>query len=95
MLIVVMAKSSLFEYFVNIIVFGKSDDLTFVTTPWLKRYLERKRNTAKIRSIGVIANFLFLYISHFLRYLHHILREEVKLDVSGCRRITRLQTSLV
>ena len=26
-----MAKSSLFEYFVNIIVFGKSDDLAIVT----------------------------------------------------------------
>ena len=39
-----MATLSLFEYFVNIVVFDKSTDLTFVTFPKLKRYLKRKRN---------------------------------------------------
>ena len=45
MLIVMMAKLSLFEYFVNIIVPTRSEGLAFDTFTWLKRYLKHKANS--------------------------------------------------
>ena len=44
----------------------------------------------KISNIGIIANFLFLYISSFLLNLQYIymMLVNVKLNISGCDRIT-------
>ena len=44
--------------------------------------------TDKIGNIGVIAKFVFLYISSFVLNLQHIMLVNVKLDISGCNRIT-------
>ena len=38
--------------------------------------------THKIGNIGIIANTVFRYICSFLLYLHHMMLENVKLDVS-------------
>ena len=63
-----MANLSLFEYFVNIIVFAKNDDLAIVTFAKLKRYLPQTHTQLERihqrRSLG-------------LRYISSVLRVEI------------------
>ena len=42
----------------------------------------------KVGNVGVIANFIFLYISSFLLYLHQLMLVNVKLEIKGWMRIT-------
>ena len=42
----------------------------------------------KVGNIGINANFVFLFICSFLPYSYHVLLVNVKLDVTGYKRIT-------
>ena len=42
----------------------------------------------KIGNIGINANFVFSYICSFLLYFYHMISVNIKLDVSGYKRIT-------
>ena len=46
--------------------------------------------TNKIGNIAIMVNFVFQNIRGFLLYLHNMLLVNVKLDVSGCKRISFL-----
>ena len=48
----------------------------------------------KIDNVGIIANFVFPYICHFLLYFYHMMFVNGKLDISGCKSST-FQGSLV
>ena len=43
--------------------------------------------THKIANIGIIANFVFLYICSFLLYLHYVMLVNVTLDISGYKQV--------
>ena len=43
--------------------------------------------TPQVGNIGIIANFVFQYIGSFLHYLQYVTLGNVKLDVSGNKRI--------
>ena len=49
----------------------------------------------KIGNVGIIAKFVFPHICSFLLYLQHMMLVNIKLDISGCNRVTRLQSSLI
>ena len=55
-----MATFSIFEYFVNIIIFSKSDDLTLATFAQHQRYLKRKRKL-KLNWHTIWRNIYFLW----------------------------------
>ena len=39
-------------------------------------------------NMGIIANFVFPYICHFLLYLYHMIILNVQLDISECKSST-------
>ena len=44
--------------------------------------------THKIGNIGIIANYIYSHICSFLLYFDHMMLVNVKVNVSGYRRIT-------
>ena len=53
-----------------------------------KKFLHsRFSRTHEIGNIGIIANFVFPYICHFLLYLYHNMFLNVKLDIRGVRAV--------
>ena len=55
----------------------------------LEDYFESEfSQTHKIGNIGTIANFVFPYVCSFPLYLYHIMLVNVKISVSGYKRIT-------
>ena len=52
----------------------------------LRRLYSGFSRTHKIGNIGIIANFIFSYLQFFL-YLHHMMLVNVKIYVSGCKKI--------
>ena len=63
-----------FKYYVY------TPEMTAIRSGWYSGF-------SQTRKIGNIVNFVFSYICIFLHYLHYMILVNVKLEVSGCKRI--------